>query len=267
MIAELHAAGTSGLARATARSSNRETLRSDIQGLRGVAVLLVVIYHFWPAFLPGGYVGVDVFFLLSGFLITRLLLLEVERSGRIDLVHFYERRMRRLLPAAALVLVLTALGALWLLPASDWNRIGSEVIASTLYVQNWWLAAAAVDYLGEGSNPSPLQHFWSLSVEEQFYFVWPALLALAAVRWRREHRGPALLGLMLAFTLVSLVWSVFHTLREPSVAYFRQYHAGLGAGRWRRAGLLASRVPAAMAAPRTGARRLGRHLARGFSIQ
>jgi len=233
VVAELRAeAGAGTVSRSGALSPSREALRSDIQGLRGVAVLLVVVYHFWPALLPGGYVGVDVFFLLSGFLITRLLLLELEGSGRIDLVRFYERRMRRLLPAASLVLVLTAACSLVLLPASDWNRVGADTIASALYVQNWWLAAAAVDYLGAGGNPSPLQHFWSLSVEEQFYFVWPALLALVAVRVRRTARGPALLGLMLGFTLGSLAWSGWHTLQDPSVAYFvsttRAWELGAG---------------------------------------
>ncbi len=230
MVAGLQAAGAD--ARSSAPTDAREALRSDIQGLRGVAVLLVVVYHYWPGLLPGGYVGVDVFFLLSGFLITRLLLLEVERSGRVDLGRFYQRRMRRLLPAASLVLVLTALCTFWLLPASDWNRIGAETIASTLYVQNWWLAAAAVDYLGAGSNPSPLQHFWSLSVEEQFYFVWPALLALVALWATRSARRLALLGVMLVFTLASLAWSVWHTLQDPSVAYFvsttRAWELGAG---------------------------------------
>lgn len=232
MVAQVQSADAGVVVRTSALSVERDGLRSDIQGLRGVAVLLVVVYHYWPALLPGGYVGVDVFFLLSGFLITRLLLIEVDRSGKIDLGRFYERRMRRLLPAASLVLVLTAACTLWLLPASDWNRIGADTIASTLYVQNWWLAAAAVDYLGAGGNPSPLQHFWSLSVEEQFYFVWPALLALVAFGWRSPARGAALLVLMLGFTLSSLAWSVWHTLQEPSVAYFvsttRAWELGAG---------------------------------------
>src|SRR5690606_21018223 len=134
---------------ATGRPS-ATTFRHDIQGLRGLAVLLVLVYHFWPAMLPGGYVGVDVFFVISGFLITRILLDELQGKGRIDLWRFYERRARRLLPAATVVLACVAVAARVLLPATEWDRIGAEVLASALYFQNWWLAAQSVDYLQEG---------------------------------------------------------------------------------------------------------------------
>lgn len=205
---------------ATGRPS-ATTFRHDIQGLRGLAVLLVLVYHFWPAMLPGGYVGVDVFFVISGFLITRILLDELQGKGRIDLWRFYERRARRLLPAATVVLACVAIAARVLLPATEWDGIGAEVLASALYFQNWWLAAQSVDYLQEGTKPGPLQHYWSLSVEEQFYLVWPALLLVAAALLRsRFALQQRLRASMLAVLACSLACSVLLTGASPGEAYF-----------------------------------------------
>ena len=120
--------------------------RPEIQGLRAIAVLVVLFFHVWPSLLPGGYVGVDVFFVISGYLITGLLLREQDRTGTIDLVRFYGRRVKRLLPAASVVMLAVALGAS-LFPRMRWGAIAEDIMGSALYVQNWLLASRAVDYL------------------------------------------------------------------------------------------------------------------------
>lgn len=182
--------------------------RPDLQGLRAIAVLLVVGYHLWPGAIPTGYIGVDVFFVLSGFLITSHLSREVRLTGGIALRQFWARRIRRLLPAASVVLVASLLLMLFLVPQSLWQRTVTEIGASALYVQNWVLAAQSVDYLAAENAPTLVQHFWSLSVEEQFYLVWPLLFLLFAKRVR----------LVIAVVLVaSLAWwllgaSYFDTL-------------------------------------------------------
>src|SRR5690554_4233178 len=152
--------------------------RPDIEGLRAIAVLMVLLYHLDVYWLEGGFAGVDVFFVISGYLITRLLLKEQEQTGRVSLVDFYARRARRLLPAAAVVLVATAVMAWFALPRGRWEETGGDIVAASIYMVNWWFAARSVDYLAEDSTPSLVQHFWSLSVEEQFYFIWPLLLIL-----------------------------------------------------------------------------------------
>ncbi|OEI68713.1 acyltransferase family protein [Curtobacterium sp. ER1/6] len=197
--------------------------RWDVQGLRAFAVLSVVLYHLWPARLPGGFVGVDVFFVISGFLITGHLLREVVTTGRIRLGAFWSRRAKRLLPGAFLTLAATGVAVLVWVPSSSWGQYGRELIASTVYVQNWRLAADSVDYLAQGNQPSPYQHFWSLSVEEQFYIALP--LVLLAALWVARRRGApspvvtvrVLLG---AVVLLSLAWSVVQTETAAGVAYF-----------------------------------------------
>ena len=195
--------------------------RSDIQGLRAVAVLPVLVFHIWPQAMPGGYVGVDVFFVVSGFLITGLLLGELERENTIRIARFYARRVRRLLPASTLVLVAVA-GLTLTLPPSQWRGVAAEIVASALYFENWWLAAQAVDYLGAESAPSPLQHFWSLSIEEQFYFVWPLMMVgTGALCLRRGWRlRPALGAALGTVFVVSLALSVHETIHTPQAAYF-----------------------------------------------
>ncbi|MET0527528.1 MAG: acyltransferase, partial [Microvirga sp.] len=142
---------------------SRHQLVPEIQGLRAVAVLAVLIYHIWPKILPGGYVGVDVFFVISGYLITGSLFKEFESTGRIDIPAFYARRIRRLLPAATLVSLAVALSIPFFRQA-QWSDIAGSLVASALYVQNWFLAAQAVDYLADDAK-GPMNHFWSLSVE------------------------------------------------------------------------------------------------------
>lgn len=156
--------------------------RPDVEGLRAVAVLLVLLFHAGVPALPGGFAGVDVFFVISGFLITTLLVAEAQATGTVALRRFWARRARRLLPASALVILVTALLTLAVLPMTRWREVGWDLIAAAAYVLNWRLADRSVDYLAEDSVPSPVQHYWSLAVEEQFYLVWP-LLVLAVTWW------------------------------------------------------------------------------------
>lgn len=196
-------------------------IRPEIQGLRAVAVGVVLVFHIWPDLLPGGYVGVDVFFVVSGFLITSLLVKEVEVSEGIHFGHFYLRRARRLLPAATLVLAFVAVGTLFLLPASLWEDTAWEILASILYVENWRLAFLSVDYLGAENPPSPVQHYWSLSIEEQFYLLWPALIFLCLVLSRRGLSFRTVLRTTFLAVLLSSLWlSITGTRADSATAYF-----------------------------------------------
>ena len=223
------------------RPPARDAFRPELQGLRAVAVALVVAFHLWPDQLRGGYVGVDVFFVVSGFLITSHLVRELVDTGRLDLPRFWGRRIRRLLPAGLLVLALSAVGVLLLAPASAWHATGRQVAASALYVQNWVLAGDAVDYLAQDQPPTVAQHYWSLSVEEQLYAFWPLLLLLLVTvpaRLRRASgseqavRRALSLGLVLV-CVASLAWSVHATGQEQATAYFstltRVWEFGAGA--------------------------------------
>ena len=208
--------------------------RKDIQALRAVAVALVVLYHFWPQRLTGGYVGVDVFFVISGFLITLHLLERPIRSTR-DLFAFWARRVRRLIPAATVVLVATLVASLLWLPQTVHARVATEVIASALYVENWMLALTSTDYLATDQLHSPTQHYWSLSVEEQFYIVWPVLIGLALLvcrRLGRSFRFPPLY-VVGAVSLGSLAFSAWFTREDAAQAYFvsttRVWELGVGA--------------------------------------
>ncbi|CAN5375859.1 SGNH hydrolase domain-containing protein [soil metagenome] len=211
------------------------SLRGDIEGLRAVAVLMVLLYHARIPGLSGGFAGVDVFFVISCFLITSLLVREVQRSGGISIIAFYARRARRLLPAATVVLVVTGLAALAVLPADQLGQLGRNILASTFYLVNWSLAAQSVDYLAEDSAASAVQHYWSLSVEEQFYVVWPVLM-IAAVAVAARTRGNRFRYMALALggiTAASLAWSVVATSQSPGTAYFvsttRVWELGFGA--------------------------------------
>ena len=218
-------------------------MRQEIQGLRALAVVLVVLFHLWPGRVSGGYVGVDVFFVISGFLITAHLLREVDREGSVDLARFWARRMRRLLPAAYVVLLASAVGTLVLVPQLLWRQFLGELTAAALYVENWALAIGSVDYLAADNAPSPAQHYWTLSAEEQFYLVWP-LLVLAGLwvakvasdrRNRREavDQRRAVFFVLAVTTAASLGYSLWITASNGAWAYFvtpaRAWEFGAGA--------------------------------------
>ncbi|GAA3655888.1 acyltransferase family protein [Microbacterium marinilacus] len=220
----------------------RRGVRPEIQALRAVAVMMVVLYHLWPNRLPGGYAGVDVFFVISGYLITAHLLREVERTGGVALASFWARRARRLLPASLLVVVVSAIATLLFVPRTFWSDFFRHMGGAIFYVENWLLAGDAVDYLAAESNASPVQHYWSLSAEEQFYLIWPLLIVAALWIARRSGAQRRAIAWVLAtVTLGSLVMSIVMTSVLPSAAYFitptRAWEFGIG-------GLLAL-VPAA----------------------
>jgi peptidoglycan/LPS O-acetylase OafA/YrhL len=210
------------------------THRVDIQGLRAVAVLLVALGHAGVPSLKGGYVGVDVFFVLSGFLITGILLSEALSTGGVSLVAFYARRARRILPAAALTLIATSIAAHHLLNFVRAREVVEDSIWASLFSANIHFAAEGSDYFQQGQPPSPIQHFWSLSAEEQFYLVWPSVLALVlfGVFSRRPSLG-RLLIVIGALGTASLLWSVHYTAVSPTAAYFstltRAWELALGA--------------------------------------
>ena len=208
--------------------------RADIQGLRGLAVLLVIVTHAGASWLPGGFVGVDVFFVLSGFLISSLLLAEAGRTGRVSLTAFYGRRARRILPAATVVLATVAIFAPLHLGPDQVEKVNDDVTWSALFLANIHFASGDTDYFALDESPSPVQHYWSLAVEEQFYLVWPALLLLlVTARWRgrgrddglspverARSRGPLVLKVVAAVWVVSFAWSVIQTAESPTAAYF-----------------------------------------------
>jgi peptidoglycan/LPS O-acetylase OafA/YrhL len=215
--------------------------RPDIQGLRALAVGTVILAHAGFGTVSGGFVGVDVFFVISGFLITSLLMREADRTGRISLLGFYARRARRILPAAALVAMATVVASILFLPLVRAVEIIKDSIWAAAFGANIRFAVVGTDYFAKGEPASPLQHYWSLSVEEQFYLVWPLLLvgaiALAAARGHRPadglgRRTPLLMiGVLSA---VSFTWSVYATYESPTTAYFstltRAWELGVGAG-------------------------------------
>ncbi|KHS53859.1 acyltransferase family protein [Brevibacterium linens] len=194
--------------------------RSDIQGLRALAVGIVLLYHLWPDRFVGGFVGVDVFFVISGFLITsHLIKSPPQRWG--DVAKFWARRVRRLLPASLLVLFLVGITTFLVAPQSIWADTGRQILSAGLYVVNWDFAISSVDYLAADNAPSPVQHFWSLSVEEQFYFVWPMIIGLAFLVGTKLGRSKKFVGFtVLGIFLASFVFSVWYTANEPAMAYF-----------------------------------------------
>ncbi|MFC7877364.1 acyltransferase family protein [Isoptericola sp. NPDC057391] len=189
------AAGTGARHARPAAGAGRRFL-PEVQALRALAVALVVVYHVRPDLLPGGFIGVDVFFVISGFLITGHLLREVRSTGRVSLAAFWAARARRILPAGLVVLAAVALTCTLVLPASEWAQVQRQLWASVLYVENWALASDSVDYLAAENAATPVQHYWSLAVEEQFYVLWPLVLvgAVALARWLRRRSGQRAVG-------------------------------------------------------------------------
>jgi peptidoglycan/LPS O-acetylase OafA/YrhL len=193
----------------------------------------VLLYHAGVPGVTGGFVGVDVFFVISGFLITLALKAEADREGRISFSRFYGRRMRRLLPPAALVLVFTVVIAAFVLPVTRAQSVVEEVFYSAIYGINYHLALEGVDYQNATAPPSPLQHFWSLAVEEQFYIVWPLLIALCLVVGRRRHYTKLMVGAIALLSAATLLASILQTPQDPSLSYFsihtRAWELGAGA--------------------------------------
>lgn len=222
--------------RTSAPHKNRNGFRADIQALRALAVALVVLGHLWPGRLTGGYVGVDVFFVISGFLITTHLSKEIFSTGQLNFAAFYSKRIRRLLPAALLVLIISLVAAVFVLPFSRWGDTALQTVASAFYVENWLLAANAVDYSASTNSATVAQHFWSLSVEEQFYLAWPlVLVAFAALAGRIGiNRRTAMVYGIAAMTVGSLVLSSYLANAGRHEAYFytpvRLWEFGIGAG-------------------------------------
>ena len=200
--------------------------RTDIEGLRAVAVLLVLLFHAGVPGMGGGYTGVDVFFVLSGFLITSLMLDERTGTGRVSLGGFYARRIRRILPMSSLVAVTTLVASwLWLEPLRV-RGLATDVLASAGFASNFVFAHRGADYLQSSLPPSPLQHFWSLAVEEQFYVVWPALVAVVCLGAGKNRAGIVRIRIGLlagAVTAVSLVFCMSLMDANQVWAFYRPH--------------------------------------------
>lgn len=199
--------------------------RIDIQGLRAIAVLLVIGMHAGVPWMSGGFIGVDVFLVVSGFFITSLLLRELEQTGHLQVGRFYAQRARRLLPAASLVLVATCVYAAHEVSAVRADRIQDDAVWSSAFLANVRFAAVGTDYWAQGQATSPLQHYWSLAVEEQFYLFWPMVIAVAAAavlhgRGRAWRARSIVATLAIGILVASFLCSVILTKRSPDAAYF-----------------------------------------------
>ena len=223
--------------------SDARSFRSDIQGLRALAVGLVILAHAGFRTASGGFIGVDVFFVISGFLIIGLLIREARETRRISILDFYARRARRVIPAATVVLVATAIASAWVLPLVRGTEVVKDAIWAAFFGANIRFSLVGTDYFAQGEPESPVQHYWSLSVEEQFYIVIPVLLLLIAWVVRRSARAAddeararmlrrGIVGTLVVVSAASLLWSVHTTATSPTGAYFstatRAWELGLG---------------------------------------
>jgi len=198
----------------------------QIQGLRALAALLVTIFH--ARLLPGGFIGVDIFYVISGFLITGLILREIESTGKLDLQSFYQKRIKRLLPTSVFVLFVTAIVGMFVLPVITRDALGRDLFAAATYISNYLFAWWENDYQNLDATPSPFIHYWSLAVEEQFYVVWPVfILFLSRYGKRAIFRGIAVT------TFLSLLLSIYQTQTSPIWAFYslptRAWELGFGA--------------------------------------
>lgn len=209
-------------------------MRKDIQALRALAVMAVFIYHMRPSVLTGGFIGVDVFFVLSGFLISSHLFDEFAKTGKLSLSQFWSRRAKRLLPASFTVLTVTAFAVWFIAPQALQERYFRDITAASVYAVNWVFAVDSVDYLAAENSASVVQHFWSLGVEEQLYIAWPVLLTFAWILGRRHIGGFKVFGVLLALiTIASLAHSAILVIDNNPTAYFstlsRAWEFGAGA--------------------------------------
>jgi peptidoglycan/LPS O-acetylase OafA/YrhL len=209
--------------------------RTDIEGLRAIAVLGVLAFHSGVPHLAGGYVGVDVFYVISGFLITSLMRRDAEMTPRLGafLSGFYARRIRRILPAASLVLLATLVGAALVQNQIENAGVAGDALATALFASNIRFAWQASDYFAADSAPSPFLQYWSLSLEEQFYFFWPIVFFALFVLSKRFRRPRILTGSLLAIAGGSFALSLFLMRRDPIRAFYllppRGWELGLGA--------------------------------------
>ncbi|AZO67253.1 MULTISPECIES: acyltransferase family protein [unclassified Mesorhizobium] len=199
------------------------SFRPDIEGLRALAVSGVVAFHFGLSDLPGGFTGVDIFFVISGYLITGQLLREIAEDGRLNLWRFYARRARRLLPASLFVILVTLVAGYFILSPDEQALYSKGAMFASAYAINFWLIRWAFDYFAPDAANNPFIHFWSLSVEEQFYLVWPGLLLLAA--WLRPGKRAAILVIGVAGVVSFAVCAWLTTVAQPWAFYFSPLRA------------------------------------------
>lgn len=185
----------------------------EIQGLRALAALLVVLYH--ADFVPGGFIGVDIFYVISGYLITGLILRQIQESGSLNLKNFYQRRIKRLLPASVLVLIITAALSYLILPPIGRAELGRNVLAVGLLVSNYAFAFWETDYQNLGANPPALVHYWSLAVEEQFYLIWPIFILLISRLGLRKIKWA-----IFSVFVTSLLFSIWQTQSSSILAFY-----------------------------------------------
>ena len=199
---------------------------TQIQGLRAVAAILVTVFH--ARLVPGGFIGVDIFYVISGYLITGLILREIEKTGTLDLRSFYQRRIKRLLPTSVFVLFVTAIFAWILFPPITRDALGRDLFAAAAYISNYLFAWWQNDYQNLNATPSPFIHYWSLAVEEQFYLVWPLFILFLA----RYGKKIVFAGIAIT-TLLSLLFSIYLTQVAPIWAFYslptRAWELGFGA--------------------------------------
>ena len=207
--------------------------RPDIEGLRAWAILLVVLFHAGVPGIKGGFVGVDVFFVLSGFVITGLLLRERISTGKTKLGGFYGRRSRRILPAATAVIILTIFASYHWLGFLTGDTVAHDARAASLFFANFQFIHEGTNYLASQAPPSPLQNFWSLAVEEQFYLIFPSMFIAAAFVLKKRSLEVKLATMLSVIIAVSLLWSIHQTSVNSTVAFFspftRAWELALGA--------------------------------------
>lgn len=180
--------------------------RSDITGLRAIAVLPVLIFHAWPTLLPGGFAGVDIFFVISGYLISGILFRQLQRTGSVDFSDFYAKRIRRIIPNLLCVLLFTVAVGWFFMTPNEYLDLGKQVYSSTFFYQNFRLLKELGDYFANDASREPLLHLWSLAIEEQFYIIFPLLCALV---WKLRANIKALGGVVLLVTLGSFCACIF----------------------------------------------------------